>query len=817
MIETKLSPIERWQADFEQQPFDALHRLLIGRAYMGRLNRNDTDEILFRLFHIATRDCQTALDEAMRRWFEAYSGIAPPSISAARWSDILQNAFSTVIRLNLRETQSWLLDNHVHARERMRSLYLAPSRAPETYLLRTLALCQRDQALLPLWMRVCRLEEDIPLHFASLGLLGLRKLPDENGEPPGDLPKAVFRGIVDLANAIDERVRPKKEGEAFWSLEVRALMARYPRSPQYWADNFLSPVSSEPDSAAAKWLGKLIPRLRKTLDGTVTNTKRILCPPPRREREAILELLKKRPLHELKPDIIALLKKYRNYALQTGDAELLVKMLSNVGNSIFKQEPNWALSMVKEAFNWEPYNPYLWTARAKIESYLSRGVRAVGLLWEAKRRFSENPRIRTDLAKLLRKQGKNELAEIVYCQAVEDFPENAYFRSGLAEVLREQRKPDYAEEVYRQAIEDFPTNPVYLVGLAVVLLIQGKREDGIRLLEETVEKFPDNLIAKGFWQRITGGQEALDDVVADYEDFSATMADAEKPVLADEPFIETEDESVMPTSPVGKEYTSQESQPPSDAVAAHDKELSAAMAEAEKPDLADETFIEAENEIATPILPVSEEDTSEVQIGLANLYRLAARRAEGEEKERYQQEFVTACESALADSPNNTFALLEQGFGMLDQQPANAEAFFAERTSKQSHFLGFRMGCLQAKIWQGETVSDEQWDELIDEFPGRKTLINLENARQELRHANGTTLSALETLRRQIIRADMEMLPSSLRENEKWVRASVERRLFAEIDLEHPLTEDVLPLLLENHAQSELILRGVVEQSLAKI
>ncbi len=295
------------------------------------------------------------------------------------------------------------------------------------------------------------------------------------------------------------------------------------------------------------------------------------------------------------------------------------------------------------------------------------------------------------------------------------------------------------------------------------------------------------------------------------------LADEEKPDSADEPFIEAEDEPATPTLPVSKEDTSQESQPSPDAVAAHDEELSAVVAEAEKPDLSDETFIEAEDEIATPILLVSEEYKSEVQIGLANLYRLAARRAEGEEKERYQQEFVTACESALADSPNNTFALLEQGFGMLDQEPANAEAFFAEQTSKQSHFLGFRIGCMQAKIWQGDTVSDEQWDELIDEFPGRKTLINLENARQELRHTNGTTLSALETLRRQIIQADMETLPSSLRENEKWVRASVERRLFAEIDLNAPLTEDVLPLLLENHAKNDLILQGIVEQSLAKI
>ena len=72
MIESNLSPIKKWQANFERRPLEALNRLLIGRAYMGRLNRSDTDEILFRLFHTATKDRLTVLDEAMRSWFKKY-------------------------------------------------------------------------------------------------------------------------------------------------------------------------------------------------------------------------------------------------------------------------------------------------------------------------------------------------------------------------------------------------------------------------------------------------------------------------------------------------------------------------------------------------------------------------------------------------------------------------------------------------------------------------------------------------------------------------------------------------------------------------
>ena len=266
-MENNLSPVEKWQANFEQQPSEALDRLLMGRAYMGWLNRNDTDEILYRLFHMADKNRLIALDKAMQSWFIRYWESVPSSISASRWDEILQNAFSTVIRLNLQETQDWLLKNYSRARVWLRSLYLCPAGDPEADLLRTLALCQHNQGLLSLWMRLCRLEEDRPLHFASMGLLGLRKLPDENGKPPGGLPEVVFSGIVNLANVIGKQVRPEKEGKEFWFLEVRAIMARYPRTSHYWTEHFLPLVSSEPDSTAAKWLGKLIPKLKAVLEG----------------------------------------------------------------------------------------------------------------------------------------------------------------------------------------------------------------------------------------------------------------------------------------------------------------------------------------------------------------------------------------------------------------------------------------------------------------------------------------------------------------------------------------------------------------------
>jgi len=930
MIEKYPSPIEKWQANFEQQPLEALDHLLTGYAYMGRLSRNDTDEILFRLFHTATEDRLIALDGAMQSWFMRYLEVAPPSVEAVRWIEILQNAFSIVIRLDLREAQEWLQENYISARLWLRSLYLDPAGDPEADLLRTLTLCQRSSDLLPLWMRLCRLEEDRPWHFASIGLLGLCKLPKENG----DLHPAVFSGIVDLANAVSRQARTKKEGQTFWLLEVRALMARYPRSSKYWAKYFLPLVMFEPTSTAAEWLGKLIPWIGQELKRhqrrfTSTRYAQLVSPV---EYTAILDLLATQPLERIRPTLIGFLDRCRIYARQTGYAEDLVKKLSAVGYKTYTQDVNWALALIEEAFHWAPYDPYLWTQRATLESYLHRNARAIGILWEAKRTFPENTHIRTILARLVAKEGKTDIAEMVYRQAIEDFPndphcrsglaevlktrgrlkeaeevyrqaakhfpndpyfrsglaevlktrgrlkeaeevyrravkhfrenvvchaglaevlrmrgrldeaermyrqaiehfpDNPYCRSGLAEVLKEQGKLAQEERdlprvqkklaeagaVYRQAMKDFPDDPVSYVGLAIILLRQGKQKDAISLLEETVEQFPQNLIVEGFLQQVKGGKEDPDAIEVSYEQFSAAMAEMGRAALFGK--IPIEKEAEIPYKELstemgraalfGKIPIEKEAEIPYE-------ELSTEMAEAERIRLASEAFIETEAEpITTSFLP-SGGDASETQIGLANLYRLAARRAMGEGEVRYWQESMGACEKALSQNPNNIFALLEKGFGLLDQEPRAAATFFDDQVAnrKRSNVLGFRIGNLRAKMQGGEAVTPMQWKELVNEFRSRKTIITLERARQELHHRNGTTLSMLESLRKQL-RTDSKTLPKSLWENENWMRSVVEQRLFAKIDLVHSLTEDSLPQLHDNYEQNNLILQGVIEQSL---
>ncbi len=841
----KISPLEKWLLEFDRYPAEALDRLLLGKAYMGRLDRNDTDEILFRLFHTAEPERRNALERAMLQWFQDYWENAPAAVPASRWGEILQNAFATVARLQLRVVQDWLLAHYGRGRTWLRGLYLGPARDPEAALLRTLALAQHDLRLLPLWMRLCRLEEDRPLYYAGLGLLGLRKLPGENDERHGDLHTAVFRGLMDLANAIDQKPSLRQEGQEFWFLKARALMARqYPRSTQYWTEHFYPLVYFQRESAAATWLGKLIPRLRKELEGAAPGFKRktAIMPPSRQEQETILDLLQRWPLQEVRAQLQTHLSKHRYYAHQTGFAEYLVKTFSNIAFRIFRQDPNWALALVKEAFLWAPYNDFLWTERAKIEAHLGRHAKALSLLWEAKRRFPEIAQIRTQLAELLRREGKNEVAEQVYCQTTIDFPNNAVCRNGLAEVLKAQGKLEEAEKVYRQALKDFPKDAVCRTGLAevlkaqgkledaekvyrqamndfskdavcrnglaVVLLLRGERYESVQLLEKTTKDFPNNLIT----------QELLKKIAKPSEDLAALADIHEKLTAAQE---QTEQAEAL----VDQSMSSQEEQSPQEISPALSSEATSAQRTEEREPLPQESFdLSSQTETLEPAAgdkaPILADDAlsfeessngDEMHLGLANLYRLAARQAPGEVQARYRELF----REALAQVPQNIFAALEEGFELLDRDPQSAATYFAEHIEhgKQPHVLGLRLGYLQARRKKDEALPATDWQALFEIFPNQKTLIALAAAQAELRHGNGTTISALETLRKQM-QAPLANLPSGLQANEQWVRATVEKRLFAELDLAQPFTTHALPLVLSRHAQHDFILQGVLEQSL---
>jgi hypothetical protein len=251
--------IRKWWEQYAENPFVALDRLLCGRAFMGRLHRNESDEILFRLFHNNSKKVLRQLDRTMQDWFTYNWGNTPTSMPSSRWARILQNAFIATSRLKLESSLHVLKDLYTGDKSWIRSLYNTPARDPEGWLLRALALSQEDQTLLPLWMRFCRMEEDLPINYTSIALMGLRKLPEKDGSPQGDLPGAFFKGAIYLAEALSKR--KKKECMDFWLREMRGIVALYPRTKSYWARYFYPFLHQRQDSIPAQWLNKAIPKI----------------------------------------------------------------------------------------------------------------------------------------------------------------------------------------------------------------------------------------------------------------------------------------------------------------------------------------------------------------------------------------------------------------------------------------------------------------------------------------------------------------------------------------------------------------------------
>ncbi|MDH3599783.1 MAG: hypothetical protein OEU26_09125, partial [Candidatus Tectomicrobia bacterium] len=157
-----------------------------------------------------------------------------------------------------------------------------------------------------------------------------------------------------------------------------------------------------------------------------------------------------------------------------------------------------------------------------------------------------------------------------------------------------------------------------------------------------------------------------------------------------------------------------------------------------------------------------------------------------------------------------------QGFDLLDQNPEAAETFFTSQMveKKWSHVLGFYLGRLQAQLRQGHAVSPEQWQDVMTKFSGRRTLVSIEHVRQTIQHANGSTLPMLENLRQQIQRPT-NALPPTLQANEEWLRATVQHRFFEQVNGNEPFTEEAVPKILENIARNDVIVQGIVEQSIA--
>ena len=806
----KQTPIDRWRSDYDKEPLNAIHRLLTRKVYMGALNRNEPDEIIFRLFHSQSNAVLSTLDSVVKEWLETYI-TNPESISASRWANTLIFAFSSVNRLNLSSSFKWLTDTYEQNKSYIRALYQGPARDPEGELLRTFAQRQTNQQLLYLWMQICEMKEELPWHYVSIGITGLRQLPDENGDRPGDIPSSTFSGFVKMAEALYTQggSHALKQARELWLMELKAFFAMYTRTQQYWITNFFPLIDQQKDSIAAKWLMKVLPGLHKHLKGKRRLNKMChLEPPSYGEYKSILRLIEKQAVKQITPQIKDFLHKHGLYARQTGDAEYYVKNLNSIANRIYKQDADFALSLVEEAFVWQPYSSYVWSIRSKIEAFKGNVQKAIDLLWKAKRKFPENPIIRTQLANLMQHQGELETASLIYqqtmidfpnnvvCrtglaevlkkkelfqeaediyrQTMSDFPENAVCRNGLAEVLRKMGRLQEAEELYRQTMSAFPHNVICRTGLAMILFQQHNPEESRRLLTETLQEFPQNKVAHEFMEKVFQNKNDIDIELFETEDLD-----------------ETEDHNS-----ITEEFETPNNL--SDQYEFTDKQK-------------DATLTSDDIDVTTNLHNI------EAKIGMINLFRLANKRVDGAKKDEYNQKILSGFENLFEKTQPNIPAFIEKGWWLADETPEKAVDFYNSTIQNHPNVLGFHLGLFRSQHITGINQNDNgHWETLINQFPARKTIIKLEQSLHYLESQSETDETPLEDLRSQVKR-DIKNIPAAIQPNEKWVRDFVQKELFENLSIDNIVTQNSMPQIRKNFQKHKNTLKGIVEQSVEAV
>lgn len=590
--------------------------------------------------------------------------------------------------------------------------------------------------------------------------MGLRKLPEEDGSQHKDLPAAFFKGAICLAEALGEH--NKKEYMDFWLREMRAVVARYPRSKEYWARYFHPFLYGRKIDVLSEWLDKVIPKL-STHFNAKAGANAYIQPPSYEKRTHFLNLIKNQPVETFRSDLEIFIADHRRYAYQTGDSFFLVRTFSNIGYKLLRQDSTLALKLMQEAFTWEPYNPFLWNQLAIIEIFRGNETRAAVLLWEAIRRFPEDVKVRNNLAHLLAKQGKWNVAETIYRQAMEDFPDDVVCRNGLA----------------------------------VVLLKNHKREEGIALLKETVEKFPGNKVARELLERITGGKEI--------SETDELMPGNQKPYLA----LFHDDEFDFPAPLQTAEF---HDLPGTEHVTVMEKAFERSGASLVRSNEPIKYGMQPSPAVPAPSRP--EPGSLAPEIGKIIVELRGSRYAPAEEKENYYRQVSTALDSVLEKAPNNLVALLAKGLWLIDQAPDDAQPFLSKLSQAHPNTIGFRLLELRSQGMTDQPAAPSQWNDLIHDFPNRSTVIKLEQTLTALHHTNGKDRGAMENLENLRLRfsKDLKHLPPTLQKNEEWVRTTAKYRLFKGIDTHDSLPPKALETFKKNYENNMLILRDTIDQ-----
>ena len=755
-----------WLEQFRSSPAEALGDLLLGRAWLGALAGGDPAEALLDLAGASAGDAtfRPRLDEAAAEWLDSSFG-KPPPCHTGRWASALRGAFLAVEELELASAARLLRGDVDSWRSYLRSFYDGPSQDPESAYLRAVAANQEDRQLVRLWYSVCRLEPSLPPHVGLVGILGLRWLPAENGSPPPDINPEVSQGLLLLGTAL---VPFAAEGKAEFQRVLRLTRAAYPRSPETWAEilDWGQQEQNKVWQTVNAWVTEAFPelvviRLKQHFEGPARAPSAAvdLSSWPRRDRQ-IASRLSSGSWRPALQDARRLLDEELSYARATGDSYNFVRSACNFSGRLLGKDNDRAMEWLREAFEWEPHNPYVHSHLATCLKESGRLAEAEATLCKAVRQFPGSVTLRTQLADVLKVQGRLSEAEAEYRETVRLFPGNRFARSGLAEVLLAQERLDEAEKECRKTTELFPADAVAHSSLARVLLARGELDGAEAECLETKRLFPNDPFAHTGLAEVLKARGALDEAEVAYR--HAVVRFPREPVVraghaavlkAQGRLVEAEAryreaKRLFPGDPVvrtglaevlkamGRLEDAEAEYREALALFPHDLAARTGLAEVLKA-LGFSGAAEALYRHAKREFPAS----TVTRCGLGHVLRRMARRdareGRAEQAAGRRREAHALFQSVLRDRPADSYALAGEGFLLLDEgQPQEAVALFEDASRRYPGLDVFAYGLMRARRESGECLPEAAWESMASRAQRIPSVVRLEHARASLAAGN---------------------------------------------------------------------------------
>lgn len=464
-----------WLGRFTAAPEDEFGKLLAGHADIFPYDRADSPDAARSLFGPLAADdpARAALGSAILAWLERRRKAPLPAERPAlqrRLREICE-AFEIVAYLEVTDAAVALRRRFPLWNEWVAPLVLSAARDARASYWRMLALTQPQvRAAVPLdmtpfWLSLCReAGERLPSRYLDIGLLGLRRLPEE------------YAWLAGLAQWAMARQPSPTQFRAEWL----ALKPLYPKAPKGWRDLVGTLLASAPYrdagiKAPAWW--DIDPHFAPLASDRAAH-KPIRSPMPE-ECRAVIDRFDL-PFTQVHKNIDALMERHWNFARRTGESRFVVRAIHSLGSALIMREGGGFVEgclltadLAREGLQWQPFDPFLWSLWR--DALAMSGAREVAetVGWERIRRLPEDTQGYNQLTEMLiafdRTNAAEEVIEAAFLRGVTDQMSYALRarlrahhgdRAGAMDAVREGRKKYPSDSVlteYARLLEHVAT------------------------------------------------------------------------------------------------------------------------------------------------------------------------------------------------------------------------------------------------------------------------------------------------------------------------------------------------------------------------